>query len=81
MPTRDRRPRRRVKPRETDFDASTESFNAEARIATKEDSDGGLRRRFVRHRVENGLTPDIAAGIVRAYERSPQFIPQRPPNN
>lgn len=79
MPTADRRPRRRLKPKE----AAPENLHdlyEQARTATAEDWDNGLRRRFVRFLVDvRGHKPDEAAGIVRAFERKPYLIPGCPP--
>lgn len=80
MPTADRRPRRRLKPKEAEHKTTLHDLYEQARSATPEDWDNGLRRRFVRHLVDHrGLTQEIAASIARAFERKPYLIPMRPP--
>ena len=64
MPTRDRKPRRRVKNREG-VDAAIEPLLEEARKATPADWDAGLRRRLIRALTQKGMKSEAAAGIVR----------------
>lgn len=81
MPTKDRRPRRRIRVKEIECDSTIEELHAEARKATSAEWESGLRRRFVRALIAAGKKPDIATGIVHAYETKPHFIPGPPPRS
>lgn len=78
MPSRDRKPRRRLRPVERQS-LSLRALQAEARVATPADWNNGLRRRVVRCLVERGIADEHAVGIARAYETRPHLIPPQPP--
>ena len=81
MPARERRPRRKMRTSQNAERDNMQELQEQARIATPEDWNSGLRRRYIRALVAHGLKEDDAVKVAGAYERKPQFIPGPTPKH